>query len=63
MKNNNREAVIQKISASKINMRQNWHPIDNVRGNLNRTALVKSVTKPSGQTGSYKMRADSMNFG
>ena len=44
-------------------MRQNWHPIDNVRENLNRTALVKSVTKPSGQTGSYKLRADSMNFG
>ena len=63
IKNNNREIIMQKISASKINMRQNWQQIDNVRDNLNRTTLVKSVTKPTGQSGSYKLRADSMNFG
>ena len=44
-------------------MRHNWQQIENVRDNLNRTTLVKSVGKPSGQTGTYKLRADSMNIG
>ena len=56
--------MVQKVSASKLNMRHNWQQIENVRDNLNRTTLVKSVGKAAGQNaGTYKLRADSMNLG
>ena len=63
VQSSNKEAIIQKISASKVNMRHNWQQLENVRDNLNRTTLVKSVGKAPGQnTGTYKLRADSMNI-